>query len=569
MDSTFPGRFRRSDQHAGEKTEFPTFSQCAASERSRQDEPTLGTTSTKTGLEVSSSTNGRSLHLVVGNPMLRGGGYHRSPPGRAVELVVIVILASLTSWAIASVSIWLVPCYLAAMVVIFLAPWGGRASAAPLTDGLRTGVPPPDSASSQAGDPAGPEPEASEVTTSGARERFTDAVSAKAASRRGRARGRKLSKPSPEMTWSAARWIQVAPGKFVRADLNATGLPGELAAEPDPRSFPAGRDEPALASVVPRDEARPPQAGQADASPQPQSETLAASNTISLPSSDGGTESDPHQDPSGFGFEVAKTAFADGARQGSCLSGPPEPEDHAGLNPGVESGSASPAEEYGIAPSAFGLDPLMAAPPNEGDPACETASVPDHATVEIEAGPHAEPAVQSCAQNRGHGAFGDGLDPGSDPEVHRSLPEGNAALREHGNSPSRQAPPASGGCSTRQAASLQAPNGVCQARRRWATLGRGVHTAWRGRSRRRRDPYRSVAESWRIRRGRLRGQRRPSNRSNRARSPPIGRSSKTGRAPRWLFRSWGCRLACNLPVPRETLSQTAPRSRTSELHHAA
>ena len=145
----------------------------------------------------------------------------------------LVVLVGLTTWAVASVSVWMAPAYLALMVLIFVTPMGRRPSksapepgAEPIcvgdTDigqslrvdraaGADDNRPAAELDSALAADEAATEPLSSIADSAG---------SAGAKPKRGRARGRKAAKTAAEPALDSApvTWIRVGPGKFVRAD---------------------------------------------------------------------------------------------------------------------------------------------------------------------------------------------------------------------------------------------------------------------------------------------------------------------------------------------------------------
>ncbi|MFI5454609.1 MAG: hypothetical protein ACHRXM_04080 [Isosphaerales bacterium] len=146
--------------------------------------------------------------------------------------VGLVALVGLTAWAVASVSVWWVPAYLALMVLIFVTPRGQRpwamateasvdsvgAGSADLGRGLRMecadGVdqhhpdaePDSGSAAIESTDRSGSSPDS--------------AVSSIAMPRRGRVRARKAARTAAEPMPDSppVTWIQVGPGKFVRIE---------------------------------------------------------------------------------------------------------------------------------------------------------------------------------------------------------------------------------------------------------------------------------------------------------------------------------------------------------------
>jgi hypothetical protein len=168
-------------------------------------------------------------HLV---PNSRAVAFGRRPRGAWVG-AGMVVLVGLTTWAVASVSVWMAPAYLALMVLIFVAPMRGRPSKpasesgwgslyvgdADIGQSLRVdraagaddNRPAAEFDSAVAADEAATEPLSSIADSAG---------SAGAKPKRGRARGRKAAKTAAEPALDSApvTWIRVGPGKFVRAD---------------------------------------------------------------------------------------------------------------------------------------------------------------------------------------------------------------------------------------------------------------------------------------------------------------------------------------------------------------
>ncbi|MGZ3432390.1 MAG: hypothetical protein ACXWN0_11970, partial [Isosphaeraceae bacterium] len=181
--------------------------------------------------KVTSSTASRRTpfrrHHEPGEPATAGA--RRAELVRILGIVVLAALMGLTSWVVASISTWLVPVYVTAMVLIFVFP--------PVQ---HLGEPEP------AGEPAGvsadraseaTNPASSGADSPGATNLEVDGSPAASATgakppgsptpkrRRTRSQGRKPVKPGPEpaVTTSPAAWIRIGPGKFVRADSQEQG----------------------------------------------------------------------------------------------------------------------------------------------------------------------------------------------------------------------------------------------------------------------------------------------------------------------------------------------------------
>jgi hypothetical protein len=179
----------------------------------------------------------------------------------------LVALMGLTTWAVASISAWLVPAYLSLMVLILAAPRGQRASSAsepragssgaevaelgrdPGTDraaGVGDAYP---AAEPDSDLPAG---EATEALTS----RPDPAGAGTAKPRRSRVRARKTARtaaePAPDSP--SVAWIRVGPGKFVRADLSVQvpdRAPAEAVADANPATdAPAAETPPSTAPAA-------------------------------------------------------------------------------------------------------------------------------------------------------------------------------------------------------------------------------------------------------------------------------------------------------------------------------
>jgi hypothetical protein len=168
-------------------------------------------------------------HLV---PSAQAVAFGRRPR-RAWVGAGMVVLVGLTTWAVASVSVWMAPAYLALMVLIFVAPMRGRPSK-PASESGRGSLdvgdtdigqslrvdraagaddnrPAAELDSALAADEAATEPLSSIADSAG---------SAAGKPKRGRTRGRKAAKTAaePALDSSPVTWIRVGPGKFVRAD---------------------------------------------------------------------------------------------------------------------------------------------------------------------------------------------------------------------------------------------------------------------------------------------------------------------------------------------------------------
>ena len=204
------------------------------------------------------------IHFVAGKP----AGTDGSQPKAARVGLGLVALVILTSSAVASVSVWWVPAYLAFMVLIFVTPQRHRQPA----QGRK---PSEVSANLEASDFA--EELGIDRTAEGEQipiaARWTSVISVDESSsdlvdgrtdttrtggtkpRRSRSRARKMAKsaadPAPEFT--PARWIQVGPGKFVRTDtlVHTIGKANTEDHSADPRPFTDGSAEVIAALTAP------------------------------------------------------------------------------------------------------------------------------------------------------------------------------------------------------------------------------------------------------------------------------------------------------------------------------
>jgi hypothetical protein len=280
-------------------------------------------------------------------------------------MVVLAGLLGLTSWVIASVSTWLVPVYVTAMVLIFVIPRaerprgsgalgdkgepeldkdkGGEAS------GLSSPDPNPrDAVVQAASSPA--EASASDTDWSG-----TGAVKPK----RARSRARKPpARPGAEpSTAAAATWIRVGPGKFVRAD-----------------------SESQIQDVLPS-----PEPGQM-AEPGPGSEIPSPAETPG-----------PSEDPEPGSPAMDLMPLAKVAREESDPLELTAASEFNPVDPGDWLDPQPVAEEYGITPSAFGPALLENASEEDGEqsfaglPVCPESGAEDLVEAETETKAQTDP----------------------------------------------------------------------------------------------------------------------------------------------------------------------------------
>ncbi len=280
---------------------------------------------------------GRQPRVGVHKPS--GSAPRAAADGRRLPAVLLGLglatLMGLTTWAVASVSIWLVPAYLSLIILIFTAP-GARRVKSPATKPT-TGSPDADVAlsgrrpGSDRADGMGEthpvsDPNSSLPADEGAESSASSPDSAgphNAKPRRSRARSRKAAKSAAELApdSSPVTWIRVGPGQFVRADVRTPEPPQAPAEEVAPEAHSATEVPP---PVTPADEVAPP----AD----PTVDGLAAVPSVTPSPRPLAVSADP------VPIDSPESPPEDERPDPSTGENPPEP----------------PAEEYGIAPSAFG-----------------------------------------------------------------------------------------------------------------------------------------------------------------------------------------------------------------------
>ena len=187
--------------------------------------------------------------------------------------------------------------------------------------------------------------------------RLDPAAAAVAKPRRSKARTRKAAKPAaePAPEFAPVTWIRVGPGKYVRSDAIIQGQPpaeappSAVASDADPATDPP---EPATAAPTDADPAAP-------AADVPD----AAALTSEEPATTAHPATDAHE------AAVIPTLECE-APEAHPTSDAPEPAPEA---PEVVTDASPTAEEYGIAPSAFGptspeRDPVESRDPVASDP---------------------------------------------------------------------------------------------------------------------------------------------------------------------------------------------------------
>jgi hypothetical protein len=371
-------------------------------------------------------------------------------------MVALAGLLGLTSWAVASVSTWLVPVYVTAMVFIFVSPRaqppeGSQDEAAPgqptAAEGLAEGAsrpssPTPPRRSRRVDPPADGPPEAP------AEGNGPSASGPAAAKPRRRSRARKPTRSGSEPAAAAApaTWIRVGPGKFVRAELHAQAADSEAPPQPDPPAEPSlaptsGEGEGLLLEDSP--EARVPieEPAQADAPLEAGPIEPGPSPEFPAPSEEAATAPDPEPDPPPV---MAQEPRADEASEELH---PHEPPGSGEIDEDIPADPPDPEpvpEEYGIAPSAFEPDRPAASSEwddREPDPAETTdpldATAEDLAESEI--GPNSpmapeqawagDPGLTPAASGPLSAPIEAGSGPDPDGESPRGGVTGNGALR--------------------------------------------------------------------------------------------------------------------------------------------
>ncbi len=303
----------------------------------------------------------------------------RAELAKTLGIVVLAALMGLTSWVVASVSTWLVPVYVTAMVLIFVMPQVQHLEE-------------PDSVDERADSSTERASNSSRSTSSGLDSLGATTLEAEGlprasvtgakppgftAVKRPHARGRvrKLVKPGTiaSVATTPAAWIRIGPGKFVRDDsrdqgctsapiLDATleatevpiqvaGSPPDLVEETNPTAISIEVDVPTWVDLN-------------EPGPSPKRETC---------SEDPGVLANPESDSP----VVSLVLKADVARQEFDSTAAPVIIAIDGDPPPDLIVAEPVTEEYGIAPSAFGPSPLEA--PLEQDHRQGWTDLPDSA----------------------------------------------------------------------------------------------------------------------------------------------------------------------------------------------
>ena len=317
-------------------------------ECSKQDGLSLSTTASTPNIRPrATAKRAASRHrLDPGTPAEEGTRPTRL--GKTLGMVMLAGLLGLTSWVVASVSTWLVPVYVTAMALIFVIPRAERPQGSgPLGDKGE-----PDLDKDQGGEAAGlssldPDPRDAVVQTANPPAEASASVTdgsgpGTAKPKRARSRGRKPpAKPGAEPApgTAAATWIRVGPGKFVRADSDPqrqdvlpSSEPGQLAQTGASSDIPSPVETPGPSAN--------PEPGSPATDLMPEAEA-AREDSDSLEPTVAREDSDP--------LELTAASEINPVDPGNSLD--PQPD----------------AEEYGIAPSAFGPDVVEVEDASEKD----------------------------------------------------------------------------------------------------------------------------------------------------------------------------------------------------------
>jgi len=279
---------------------------------------------------------------------------------RTLGIVVLAALMGLTSWVVASISTWLVPVYVTAMVLIFVMPQVQHLEEPePASEPAHVSA----ERASEASSPANSGRDSLGATTlevDGSPEASATGTKPPGSmtAKRRHTRGRKPIKPGPVpiVATTPAAWIRIGPGKFVRADsqdqgyasapvphgtleaaeasIGAPGSPPDLVEETNPTAVSTEVDVPIWADLN-------------EPGPSPEYET---------PSEEPAVIADPEPDSS----VVALVLKADVARQEFDSNAAPAMIGIDGDSPADLIVAEPVTEEYGIAPSAFGPSLLEA-----------------------------------------------------------------------------------------------------------------------------------------------------------------------------------------------------------------
>jgi hypothetical protein len=256
-------------------------------------------------------------------------------------LIGLVVLTAVTSLVVATISVWLVPVYMTAMVLIFAAPRSSRPTGAATKAEETPAAPPKDVVPPRAdgveGKPVEETPEV--VVDPPASTEAVEPAPAKPRKRRAKARRGGKAAQAAEAAASEPTWIRVGPGKFVRADGQAAPADAET---------PTGAETTTQTAVdLPI---------QAEATNAADVDHDAEVEAVETPTNEDATPASPYEaEPSEV---ISPASFS-----------------------GDEAETTEPDEEHGIAPSALAETWIPeAAPEDVGDDEPEPAAEP----IEVE-----------------------------------------------------------------------------------------------------------------------------------------------------------------------------------------
>ncbi|WP_337174952.1 hypothetical protein [Paludisphaera sp.] len=273
--------------------------------------------------------------------VLEQAGSVRPGAGKAWGLIGLVILTAVTSLVVATISAWLVPVYMAAMVLIFAAPRSPRPADEATTPREAPPAPPEDAAPPRAdGVEGGIVGEAPEVVVDPpAPPEAVEPTPAKPRKRRAKAKRGKAAQAAEALA-SEPTWIRVGPGKFVRADVQAAPADTDADAPAPSTSDPeAGAPTEAQTTTLTAADLRI----ESDATPAADVEPDAAAEAAESTTHEDATPASPHEaEPSEV---ISPASFI------SDEAEPMESDEGYGIAPSALAGAFD--EGYGIAPSAL------------------------------------------------------------------------------------------------------------------------------------------------------------------------------------------------------------------------
>jgi hypothetical protein len=335
----------------------------------------LSTTSSRPNSKRESPTRRTTVRHDDGPEIRARSGTQQSDSARSLGILVLAGLMGLTSWVVASLSSWLVPVYVTAMILIFILPRGRRCQ----TSGQQNNGQGPGKRAQAATYPVNLEETPGREAASGTNglvdvsaSSLQPSVFPVAKPRRVRGQCRKPAKPVVEPTATTpTAWIRIGPGKFVRADSHDRSLAPIVETGRTVSAFPpitvavspvsdSMEEVYTTAPSVPAANAVATQAIEAESDPQDAVPAEEQDRAVCM-------DSDPGSAPPGsLLLEVeAQGTSSSPAPSGPAATGEVLLSDPVGLEPIVE--------EHGIAPSLFGCG-LLDAPCEAQD--CQQGLVP-------------------------------------------------------------------------------------------------------------------------------------------------------------------------------------------------